>query len=181
MNIKTFPTEAWKEKVIIRELIQEDLSALEWEGAFTHFRRLYQLAFRRALKGRAKLWLAEIKDLGVIGQVFVLLESEGNRKVADGRTRARIHSFRVRPEYRNEGVGTQLMAHAESDLQLRRYSLVSLLVAKDNSGGLRFYERIGYKKKGSDEGFWSYLDHMGHHQDVHEPSWKMRKYLQKDH
>ncbi len=177
MESTHLPVAEWKTRVNIRELVMADLIALEWEGEFTHFRSLYQLAFQRALKGHAKLWIAEIEDKEVVGQVFVLLNSEGNRKIADGRKRARIHSFRVRPEYRNQGVGSNLMAYAERDLQNRKFSKVSLMVAKDNFGALRFYDRIGYESVGSDEGFWSYIDHLGQKQNVHEPSWIMRKSL----
>lgn len=161
--------------IMIREMRAADLPVLEWEGAFTHYRLLYQLAYDRMLKGNAICWLADIPEQSVVGQVFVLLFSRGNRKIADGRNRARIHSFRVRPAHQNGGIGTRLMAHAETDLQARGFSSLSLMVAKDNPGGLRFYERIGYEKVGEDEGYWNYVDHLGNQRDVYEPSWIMRK------
>ena len=161
----------------IRAMLAADLPALEWEGVFTHFRGLYQLAYERMLIGNAICWLADIPEQSVVGQVFVLLKAKGNRKVADGRNKARIYSFRVRPEHQNGGIGTRLMAHAEVDLLARGFSSVSLMVAKDNPGGLRFYERMAYEIIGEDDGYWNYVDHMGRRQDVHEPSWIMRKFL----
>ena len=161
--------------IMVRKMRAADLPLLEWEGAFTHYRVLYQLAYDRMLKGYAICWLADFPEQSVVGQVFVLLFARGNRKIADGRSRARIHSFRVRPEHQNGGIGTRLMEHAEADLKARGFSSVSLMVAKDNPGGLRFYERIGYEKVGEDEGYWNYVDHLGKQQDVVEPSWIMRK------
>ncbi len=163
--------------LIIRAMQAADLPALEWEGAFTHFRVLYQLAYERMLKGHAICWIADIPEQSLVGQVFVLLKSRGNRKVADGRKKARIHSFRVRPEHQNRGIGARLMAHAESDLQARAFRSISLMVAKDNPGGLRFYERMAYEIVGEDDGYWNYVDHMGKRRDVYEPSWIMRKFL----
>ena len=69
------------------------------------------------------------------------------------------------------------MEHAENELVAMRFKQVSLLVAKDNPDALRFYQRIGYETMGSEEGYWSYTDHLGREQDVHEPSWVMGKEL----
>ena len=165
--------------LIIRAMQAADLPTLEWEGAFTHFRELYKLAYERMQKGNAICWLADIPQQSVVGQVFVLLYSRGNRKVADGRRRARIHSFRVRPKFQNGGIGTRLMAHSEGDLQARGFTSVSLMVAKDNLGGLRFYDRIGYETIGEDDGHWNYVDHLGKQKDVYEPSWIMQKSIKR--
>ena len=160
----------------IRLAREADLPRLEWEGEYTHFRRLFAMAYQRAVQGRALLWLLE-QEQRLIGQVFVLLKSHADRRIADGRRKAFIHSFRVRPELRNQGLGGQLMQHAECDLLERGFHRVTLNVARDNPDALRFYERIGYERVAREEGFWSYVDHLGRRQDVHEPSWRMRKRL----
>ncbi len=160
----------------IRLVKQSDLRRLEWEGEYTHFRRLYEQAYKRAEVGRALLWVLDRRQR-LIGQVFVLLKSEVDRKLADGRKRAFVHSFRVREAYRNRGLGGQLMQHAEADLIARNFRWVTLNVARDNLAAIRFYERTGYEKVARDEGLWSYIDHLGRRHDVHEPSWRMRKDL----
>ena len=169
--------EAWFSEVLIRPMHTADLPALEWEGAYTHFRRLYKLAYRRALKGNAVLWVAELPGEQLLGQLFVLLHSEVDSSVADGNGQAFIHSFRVRPEYRGRGLGSRILANAEADLLRRGFRWASLNVAVDNLLAIRFYERAGYQRRKRDEGFWSYIDHRGVQQDVHEPSWCMRKRL----
>ena len=169
--------ENWLAEVLIRPLSEADLLTLEWEGRYTRFRRLYRLAYRRAQRGNAVLWVADVPKKKVLGQLFVLLRSEVDAQVADGKDKAFIHSFRVRPAYRNAGLGRRLLENAETDLLRRGFGTVSLNAALDNSAAIRFYERAGYERYGLDEGHWSYLDHLGRKRDVDEPSWKMRKYL----
>ena len=165
----------------IRLLEKADLPRLEWEGAFSHFRRLYEMAYWRSLKGNAALWVADLPEKRVVGQLFVLLKSEHDNRVADGRTRAFVHSFRVRPEYRDEGIGSLLLRHAEDDLMERQFRWVALNVARDNPGAIRFYERAAYERVGKEAGRWSYVDHLGQERHVHEPSWRMLKDLNGSH
>lgn len=169
--------ENWLEAVSIRQLQQDDLPALEWEGAYIHFRRVYAQAYARAQAGRARLWVAAGADGYLYGQLFVLLTSDSSPEIADGRRRAFIHSFRVRPEYRRGGLGARLLAHAEQDLRQSGFRSVFLNVVRDNADGLRFYLRHGYRKEEAQAGRWTYLDHLGRTQSVHEESWRMRKDL----
>lgn len=122
------------------------------------------------------LWVAEIPPTGLVGQLFVQLESHRN-ELADGHTRAYIYSFRVRSSYRSTGIGTLLMQTAETDLRNRGYHRITLNVGRDNPAARRFYERFGYTIVGDEPGRWSYLDHKGHRRHVHEPSWRMEKDL----
>lgn len=160
----------------IRRVTASDLPALEWDGEYKHFRRLYAEAFRRSEIGEAVLWLVELPERGVIGQVFVHLLSD-RRELADGKHRAYIYGFRVRPEYRNLGIGTQLMRTAEVDLVKRGFRSVTLNVSRENEGARRLYERLGYRVVGGDPGRWSYIDEKGIRHDVVEPAWRMAKIL----
>ncbi len=168
---------AWLDEVTIRPVERRDLPALEWDGAYTHFRRVYAEVFQRAEEGRGCLWLAEDAEGLVLGQVFVLLRSLSDAVIADGQTRAFIHSFRVRLGYRRSGLGARLLAHAEDDLLARGFDEVSLHVARDNAGGIRFYVRHGYQRVGASDGRWSFEDHEGRIRHMYEPSWRMRKRL----
>ena len=163
-------------EVQLRELAEADLLGLEWEGAYTHYRRLYEIAYQRAMKGNAVLWVAERSEI-LIGQLFVLLRSAVDPQAADGRRRGLIHSFRVRPEYRGMGLGSRMLGMAEEDLRMRGFRWASLNVARDNPAAIRLYQRAGYQIMGAEEGRWSYQDHKGVERHVHEPSWRMRKKL----
>ena len=160
--------------VCIRQANKDDLMRLEWDGEFTHFRRLYAETYMMVEQGKAVIWIAEVDADGLIGQCFVSLH--GNRpELADGVIRAYIYGFRIRPEHRNHGVGTQIMYTVEEDLSKRGFRQVTLNVGKDNHNARRFYDRLGYNIIGSDPGRWSYIDNKGKRRDMHEPAWRMRK------
>jgi ribosomal protein S18 acetylase RimI-like enzyme len=167
---------AWLQEISIRQVTQADLPALEWEGAYIHFRRVYARAFQRSQLGNALLWVVEYSGV-LIAQLFVLLRSESDPSVADGRQRAFIHSFRVRPQYRRRGLGACLLKHTEQDLLDRGFNWAYLHVADDNLAAIRFYERSGYHRVSTIEGDWSYEDHLGIERNLHEPGWRMAKEL----
>ncbi len=166
------------EKIQIRALKQAELPKLEWEGEYIHFRPMFERAYRRTESGEALIWVAAFEQK-LMGQVFVQLRS-GRNEWIDGHTRAYLYAVRVRPEYRNLSLGSRLMYVAENDLIWRGYRFATLNVARENSGGIRFYERLGYKIMGEEEGRWSYTDHLGQTHLVHEPAWRMEKELYRE-
>jgi ribosomal protein S18 acetylase RimI-like enzyme len=160
----------------IRLATQADLPLMEWEGEYTHFRRVYARAWQRAERGDALLWVADTEQR-LVAQLFVLLRSEYDPEAADGDKRAFVHSFRVRAELRSQGLGSRLLHTAEADLVARGYQWVYLHVAHDNPGAIRLYEGRGYHRQGYVSGEWSYEDHLGQQQHVSEPGWRMAKLL----
>lgn len=162
--------------LFIRQAEKDDLPALEWDGEYTHFRRLYADTFSMVQQGNAIMWLAEINGSGLIGQCFVSLK--GNRpELADGISRAYLYGFRIRPVFRNQGIGTQMMNTIEEDLRARGFRQATLNVGLDNQDARRFYNRLGYLIVGSEPGYWSFIDDKGKRRDVHEPAWRMVKDL----
>jgi ribosomal protein S18 acetylase RimI-like enzyme len=166
----------WLSEVEIRIGREEDLPALEWQGELIQFRKLYRQVYQNACDGRASIWVAELEQAGIIGQVFVQFSSS-RKELADGEIRAYIYGFRVRPAYRGSGVGTQLLKQVEQDLQKRRFRWVTLNVSRQNLAAQRFYKRNGYQIVAAEAGRWSYVDHMGKRRDVDEPAWRMQKKL----
>jgi ribosomal protein S18 acetylase RimI-like enzyme len=162
---------------VIRQVTEDDLLALEWEGEFKHFRRLYADIYQSASTGKAIMWVAELPGVGVVGQLFVQLSS-ARSELADGSERAYIYGFRVKPDYRGFGLGKQMMEIAEADLANRRFKKVTLNVGRNNHRARRLYEKLGYRVVAAEPGHWSYLDHLGNRQEVHEPAWRMEKRLQ---
>jgi ribosomal protein S18 acetylase RimI-like enzyme len=162
--------------LVIRTIESEDLSDLEWDGEYTHFRRMFADAYKSQKQGHSVLWAGELPGIGIIGQAFVQLISS-RLELADGHMRAYIYSVRVRLPYRNSGVGKKIMDTAEEDLRQRGFSYVTLNVSKENLDAQRFYERLGYNTIAEEAGNWSYLDHRGKRRYVHEPAWRMQKKL----
>jgi ribosomal protein S18 acetylase RimI-like enzyme len=162
--------------LIIRPIKSKDLPDLEWNGEFTHFRRMFSDAYQNQKEGNSVLWAAELPGVGLIGQAFVQLISS-RIELANGQSRAYIYSVRVKTAYRNMGIGKKIMDYAENDLRQRGFSYTTLNVGKDNPNARRFYERLGYKAIADEPGIWSYLDHQGKKRYVNEPAWRMQKKL----
>jgi ribosomal protein S18 acetylase RimI-like enzyme len=160
----------------IRQAKRADLPALEWDGELTHFRKMFTEAYQRVEWGDAVIWIAELRGVGLIGQLFLSLRS-GRLELSDGLSRGYIYGVRVRPAYPNQGIGTQLLLAAEGELMRRRYRYATLNVGRDNPNAQRLYERLGYHVVAPEEGHWSYEDENGERHEVHEPAWRMEKEL----
>lgn len=160
----------------IRALEKQDLPDLEWDGAYTHYRKLFQIAFNRLKARKGLAWLVELPQQGLIGQVFIQLIC--NRpELADGSTRAYLYSFRVKPAFRGKGVGKALLHFCEQDLINRKMHYVTLNVAKDNKDAIKLYLSRGYEIVAPEPGIWQYQDHYGVWHQVIEPAWRMEKRL----
>jgi ribosomal protein S18 acetylase RimI-like enzyme len=172
------PSPPWLSDVTFQQAGEADLPALEWDGKYTHFRRVFRLALRDARNGSAVLWLALLpaEEL-LLGQVFVQLRSRGRPELADGHSRAYLYAIRVKEPYRAAGLGSHMMDFVENDLVERNFRLATLNVARDNPGAYRFYTRRGYEVIAPEPGQWSYLDHRGIRRYVDEPAWRMEKKL----
>jgi len=160
----------------IRLASRQDLPALEWDGEYVRFRRLYADVYHLTQKGEALMWIADSSTDGLIGQLFVSLKSS-RADLSDGRNRAYVYAFRVKPAFRGQGIGTRMMTVVEADLRRRGYLCVTLNVAQENADARRLYERLGYQVVGADPGRWSYIDQNGLRREMHEPAWRMEKAL----
>jgi ribosomal protein S18 acetylase RimI-like enzyme len=164
------------EDVVIRPARKSDLPALEWDGEFRHFRSVYANAYERMVNGTCMIWIAELPMTGLIGQVFLQLVSD-RPELSDGWQRAYLYSFRIKPQYRNNGLGTSMVEVVESFLRVRQFSRVTLNVAKDNLSAIRLYKRLNYQIVAEEPGIWSYPDDEGKWHTIVEPSWRMEKLL----
>jgi ribosomal protein S18 acetylase RimI-like enzyme len=161
----------------IRPLAEGDLPALEWGGEFTRFRRLFRQAYEEMQTGSRHLLVLERKSTGeVVGQVFIQWNSSDIR-YADGRRRGYLYALRVKPDYRERGLGTRLLRAAEEILLRRGMRTASIGVEKSNPRARALYERYGFRVVADDPGRWSFLDHEGVLQEVVEPAWLMEKTL----
>lgn len=176
MKVEIPFSENLKASLIFRLANQDDLIALEWDGEFSHFRRIFHEAYQQCLRGVGLIWLTELPENMLVAQAFIQLRPQ-QPDYADGSSLAYLYGFRVKPPYRNKGIGTQLMQVIEADLVKRGYHTLTLNVGRENRGAYRLYRRLGYRVIGADPGRWSYVDHRGIKQTVNEPAWRMEKNL----
>jgi len=162
--------------ISFRTAIESDLVALEWNGEYSHYRQLYQEIFQSAQRGDAILWLADLKEVGIIGQLFVQLNSV-RRELADGVSRAYMYAFRIKPGYRRNGIGSYMLSYVEKHLLDHGFQYICLNVSRDNAAARELYERSGYRIIAAEPGYWHYIDNDGEKQYVHETAWRMEKEL----
>ena len=166
----------WIDRVIIRYGKRTDLPLMEWEGEYSHLRQIYANTFERSRAGLARIWVVEIPPQEIIGQVLLQLKS--NREdLADGVDRAYLFSFRIKPQFRSQGLGALLLTEAELDVQQRGFHEMSLIVSKENMRAIQFYQKHGYRIDAPESGEWVYRDHNNERHRVIDPGWKMVKLL----
>jgi len=163
----------------IRQAREADLPGMEWDGEYAHFRRLYRQHYQNSRGGNTLIWVAENQEGKIIGQVFLLLLS-AYPEMADGIHRAYMFSFRIRPEYRNNGLGGHLIRFLEEYLLGRGFDTMRINVGRENEEARKLYEKHGYRIIGTEEGRWRYQDQFGNYQTVNEPAWRMIKKLTPD-
>ena len=162
------------QQVHIRHASRHDLSALEWGGEYAHFRHIFAEAYRLMEIGDVVMWVADLMNEGLIGQLFVQMYHQNHSKGIT-KSYAYIYGFRVQPVYRGFGIGSRLLETAENDLLYRGILRIALNVARDNEPARRLYERCGYHVVAQEPGIWSYLDDKGKRCFVNEPAWRMEK------
>ena len=165
----------------IRPIEERDLPALEWDGTYLHFRRLFRQAYEDMRIGTRQLLMIERRTTGeMIGQIFIQWTSSDPR-YADGAGRGYLYALRIKPAFQNRGLGTRILEAAEAELRRRGMGTASIGVEKANPRARALYERRGYRVIADDPGRWSYLDHEGNIQEVLEPAWLMEKGLHEGH
>jgi ribosomal protein S18 acetylase RimI-like enzyme len=163
-------------RVTIRPIREPELPELEWDGAYTRYRRVFRQTYNDVVRGQ-RIMLVAVAGGRIVGQIFVQLSSTETR-YADGYSRAYLYMLRVRPEWQGQGLGTRLIAAAEEALLARGFTTAVIAAGKENPGAQRLYARLGYQTFGDDPGVWYFQDVNGSQQSIEEPCWVMEKRLQ---
>ena len=166
------------QKVLIRPIREGELSALEWDGAYTKYRKVFLQTYEDAVRGQ-RIMLVAVIGAQIVGQVFIQLSST-ERSYADGYSRGYLYSLRVRSEWQGRGIGTRLVKAAEAALRARGFATAVIAAGKENSRAHQLYERLGYRTFADDPGVWYFQDVNGVQQSVSEPCWVMQKRLSAD-
>lgn len=82
-------------------------------------------------------------DDDIVG--FVMFSVESDRYVRD-QTRGQIQNVYVRPDRRDEGIGSALLGAAHDRLEAEGVEVVTLEVMASNDAARRFYRRHGYNE-----------------------------------
>lgn len=86
---------------------------------------------------------------GAVIATFQLIVIPG--LVGFGRTRAKLESVHVRPEWRGRGIGSRMVARAEAEARAAGAGVMELTSNKARADAHRFYRTLGFEQ--SHEGF----------------------------
>ncbi len=153
--------------IVVRAAYHEDLSKLEWFGAYAHFRDLYQRTWRDHLANRRLMMVADLNGFPV-GQVWVDVTPH---------TYAYLYALRVMEPFQSLGIGSALIETAQIIARAKNYRVIQLAVERSNTGARRLYERHGFRIFTQRIDHWSYTDHHGNIQWVQEDVYGMEKHL----
>jgi ribosomal protein S18 acetylase RimI-like enzyme len=164
----------WLDTVEIRLMRETDLPSIEWGEEYIRYRKVYRDVYRNFLAGRSILWIAETEKDGIVGQVF-LTQKNPHELFDPEHPYMLLSSFRVKPAFRNLGLGTLLLKACEIAAGDRGIQRIFLNCARSNQRSRAFYERNGYSVFRDDPGRWSYIDHLGQLREEIDPAWTMVK------
>ena len=100
--------------------------------------------YRNISSGNAAFWTVD-NEGELIGELYAFLNIEEDRDFADGISTAYLCAFRIRKEYRGQGLGTSLMERALADLKASGFRYATIGVSEERNE--RLYRRIGFTKE----------------------------------
>lgn len=164
------------DKVKIRLLREEDLPALEWDGEYRRYRKIYREVYRNSQKGISIPYVAETDTDGIIGQVF-LTRKEPHPEYGFRFRYFFLSSFRIKPAFRDNGLGSRLLEICEKEVRTRHMRDICLNCSEENNRARRFYEKHGFRIIRKDEGDWTYINDEGYVVTEHQTAYMMKKTL----
>ena len=104
--------------------------------------------YRNITSGNAVFWTLD-KDGELIGELYVFLNLE-DKDFADGESTAYLCAFRVKKEYRGQGLGSNLMNAALAELKEIGFHTATIGVGSDKPLNIQLYRRFGFNRKVKD-------------------------------
>ena len=95
--------------------------------------------------GNAVFWTLD-KDGELIGELYGFWNLP-DKEFADGKTTAYLCAFRVKKEYRGQGLGSRLLASVLSELEQAGLRYATIGVGSEEPQNLRLYRRFGFDTK----------------------------------
>ncbi len=104
--------------------------------------------YRNICSGNAVFWTVD-NDGELIGELYVFLNLE-DKNFANGDNTAYLCAFRVKEEYRGQGLGSRLMNAALSELKETGFHTATIGVGSDKPLNIQLYHRFGFNTKVKD-------------------------------
>ena len=96
-------------------------------------------------RGNTEFWTLDY-DGELIGELYVFYDIE-DKDFADGKKNAYLCAFRVRTDFRGQGLGTKLICHVMDYIKALGYQRISIGVDITDTANIRLYKRLGFTRK----------------------------------
>ena len=130
--------------MLIRKASGEEMLNLWGYGDANQAPPTARFFYRNISSGNAVFWTVE-HDGKLIGELYAFLNIAEDKDFADGITTAYLCAFRVKKEYRGQGLGSRMMALALADLKARGFRRATIGVSEERNKKL--YHRLGFDTK----------------------------------
>jgi GNAT superfamily N-acetyltransferase len=168
------------DRLHIRICRQSDIAVLEQQFSSPATARVHSSRYTRQQEGRSTYLIAWLGGLPV-GHLNLRWQGPEESPIAQQRLAGcpEFNAIVVLPEYRSQGIGTQLIAAAERMARQRGHQAVCLGVSVENARARALYEGLGYVDwgHGTVELSWIMPDEQGHETRYTEQVIYLRKEL----
>ena len=96
--------------------------------------------------GNADFWTID-NNGELIGELYAFRDIPEDRDFADGKTTAYLCAFRVRKDFRGQGLGSRLLETVLAKMRAEGFQRVTIGVGPEEEQNVRLYRRIGFNVK----------------------------------
>jgi GNAT superfamily N-acetyltransferase len=125
----------------IRKASGEEMLALWGYEDVRQASRTARFFYQNISSGNAVFWTVD-HDGALIGELYAFLNIDEDKTFADGTAVAYLCAFRVKKEFRGQGLGRGMMAAALADLKARGFRRATIGAGEERN--LKMYRRLGF-------------------------------------
>ena len=133
------------DNILIRKASEVEMLALWGYKDLKTASPTAKLFYDNIAAGNAVFWTLD-REGELIGELYMFLNLD-DHDLADGKSIAYLCAFRVKKEYRGQGLGTWMMQTALADLKEKGFQHATIGVSPDEPKNVELYHRLGFVMK----------------------------------
>ena len=129
--------------MLIRKATADEMLRLWGYQNVNHASPTAKFFYQNISSGNAVFWTLDHNG-ELIGELYAFLNIADDKDFADGSTTAYLCAFRVKKEYRGQGLGSKMMNTVLADLKSVGFRYATIGVSEERNKKL--YNRLGFTK-----------------------------------